>query len=86
MAKLAREKFVQSPPILPLLLTQGADDRVCPPKELKTLVEAANSDSIKYREFPGLRHEPFADANRELVLQELSLFLRSCLNQTSPSG
>lgn len=86
-AEKIRKEFAESPPEIPLLLTQGADDRVCPPKILKALVETTDLESIQYREFSGLRHEPFADANREVVLEALSLFLRETLNQTtSPSG
>ena len=82
-----RPQFRASPPQFPLLVTQGEDDPICPPGILRTLLHGLEVPALVHREFPGLRHEPFADRQRAPVFSALAAFLDETLPQlTSPSG
>ena len=74
------QQFCKSRPSIPLLMTQGSDDAICPPKYAKSLLETAYGSLDSYREFPGLRHEPFADPQNEPVFEALRNFLNEALD------
>ena len=51
-AREVRAAFVARPPTLPLLLTQGLSDQVCPPRFLRRLLDEAELPRLRYVEFP----------------------------------
>jgi len=56
---------------MPLLLTQGGKDRICPPEFCKELVDRIQRDDLQLILYPEARHEPFADEGREEVFANL---------------
>jgi len=74
-AQRVRQSFREKPTTAPLLITQGSDDPICPPEHIRALVQSAPDAPIYYHEFPGLRHEPFADEKSAFLLQALADFL-----------
>ena len=74
-ARWVREQFAGEFPPLPTLFTQGEDDPVCRADTLRALLEGKTGGHLELTTFPGLRHEPFADTHRTLVLDRISKFL-----------
>lgn len=89
-AEEVRGRLVAAPPTIPLLVTQGAADEVCPARFLRDVLAEAKIPKLRYREFPEGLHEAFADTGKEEVFAELSAWLEDILrdvaSQTSPSG
>lgn len=74
-ASWVRAKLRSSPPKIPILITQGLRDAVCPAKFLHETLEQASIPQLRLREFPEGLHEPFADVDGEAVLAEISRWL-----------
>lgn len=74
-AEEMRRAFRNSPPNLPLLITQGGSDPVCPPEHLRELLAGLELPNLHYREFPAALHEPFAGVEREAVAAAMASWL-----------
>jgi len=74
-ARRIREELKNAPPKLPLLITQGLCDPVCPPEYLHALLEEASLPRLTLHEFPEALHEPFADETREELFHEITNWL-----------
>lgn len=90
-ARKVRSRFVSHPPSLPLLITQGTADKVCPPQYLREVISGVSDPAIRYQEFPEALHEPFADTRKADVFTAIEGWLQETLGpaaalQTSPSG
>lgn len=75
IARELRRTFRTSPPRLPLLVTQGLKDPVCPPVHLHNLLEGLDIPTLTLREFPNALHEPYADDTRDEVLSAIGRWL-----------
>ena len=71
-AEWMRSTIRSAPPRIPILITQGLLDPVCPPEHLHALLESASLPRLTLREFPEALHEPFSDNTREELFQEIS--------------
>lgn len=67
IARRVREEFTAREHGLPVLVTQGGDDPVCPPSHLREFLGRARLPACACHEFPGRLHEPFMDEGREEV-------------------
>ena len=67
-----RKTIRNAPPRMPILITQGLLDPVCPPEHLHALLEGASLPRLTLREFPEALHEPFSDDTRGELFQEIS--------------
>ena len=74
-ARWIREELKNAPPQLPLLITQGLCDPVCPPEYLHALLEEASLPHLTLHEFPEALHEPFADETREELFHQIASWL-----------
>lgn len=57
---------------LPLFVLCGADDGVAAPAAARSFFEDAGSTDKKFKEYPGMRHEPLNEVGREEVLRDIS--------------
>lgn len=92
-AREVRELLVSRPPAIPLLITQGGADPVCPPRFLHEALARTAIPGLLLHEFPEALHEPFADTGKEAVFAHIEEWLEDALlrakptpSQTSPSG
>ncbi len=90
-AREVRARLRSDPPVLPLLLTQGSADPICPPRYLREALADAKFPNLRYHEFPEALHEPFADTCKFEVFEKIAAWLDEVLGsadlaQTSPSG
>lgn len=60
---------------LPLLMTQGGDDPVCPPRNAREFFDKLGSDSQTYLEIEGVLHEPFSGLGKEPLFEALENWL-----------
>ena len=85
-----RREFAARPPQVPILVTQGGEDAICPAPVIRELLAEARARTIRYEEFPGLLHEPFSDDGKELVFAAIREWLAEVLppvpQEISPSG
>jgi alpha-beta hydrolase superfamily lysophospholipase len=81
-----REEFARNPPRFPILITQGADDAVCPVDVVRRVLREANAPAATYVEFPGLLHEPFADTGKDEVFATVTDWLAASLEATAQEG
>ncbi len=70
---LRNQLLPSSLPSIPILVTQGSSDQVCPPLFPRKYL--ANQAKVLYREYEGLRHEPFKDEGSEVLYADLNAFL-----------
>ncbi len=63
------------PKSLPILLTQGSADEVCPAEKAQAFIKSLDSERAEYFELDGLLHEPFADERSHLVFAALDEWL-----------
>lgn len=72
---------------VPILLIQGADDRLVPPAAGRAFFERLTADK-QHHEYPGGRHETHNDVCREEMLTDLEVWLERRLTAalSSPSG
>ena len=74
-ARRIREELKNAPLQLPLLITQGLCDPVCPPEYLHALLEEAPLPHLTLHEFPEALHEPFVDETREELFRQITSWL-----------
>ncbi|WP_053363296.1 alpha/beta hydrolase [Bacillus sp. FJAT-27251] len=60
---------------LPFLLQYGLDDRITPPEKLRRFFGQAGSFEKQVREYRGVRHRPFDEAGKAMVLDDLTAWL-----------
>ncbi|GEM_PF-225597 len=78
-AAAVRLAFAANPPGVPLLVTQGTADRICRVEHLRALLARAAIPRLRYREFTGALHEPFADDSKAEVFAEIDRWLDEIL-------
>lgn len=78
-AGFVRGALLTKPPGIPLLITQGTADQVCPIDLLRPLLERCSIPGLRYVEIPDALHEPFADTQRDLVFTALTDWLSETL-------
>ena len=61
----------------PLLIMQGANDKLVNPDGGQSLYQAAKSEDKSYRLYDGLYHEIFNEPEQDLVLKELAEWLEA---------
>ena len=76
-ARWIRDDLKSSPPLFPLLITQGLRDPVCPPEYLHGLLQQISLPFLTLREFPEALHEPFSDDTREELFCQISTWLEN---------
>lgn len=64
---------------LPILITQGSEDTVCPAEQTRKLVAALPSEGKHYVELEGMLHEPFKGEGSELLFIKLEAWLKGVL-------
>jgi alpha-beta hydrolase superfamily lysophospholipase len=74
-ARRIREELKNAPLQLPLLITQGLCDPVCPPEYLHALLKEAPLPHLTLHEFPEALHEPFVDETREELFHQITSWL-----------
>lgn len=76
-AKLIRDAAGDIPPAMPLLLTQGGADPVCPPELAREIFALLPNTSKRYEEFESILHEPFSGEGGERLYAVLDDWLES---------
>lgn len=74
-ARLVRESIRHAPADVPLLLTQGSEDPVCPPALARKLFEDLPMTQKHYVELEGLLHDPFRGDGADEFYLELGRWL-----------
>lgn len=64
---------------LPILITQGSDDTVCPADQTRKLYEAIPSEKKEYLELEGMLHEPFKGEGSKQLFAGLEAWLDDVL-------
>ncbi len=73
------QKTPCAPPATPVLLTQGAQDPVCPPGLLKDLLGQASFERKTIEMIPEALHEPFSGSSREDFMARLRSWIETTL-------
>jgi lysophospholipase len=73
------ESMARAPGAIPVLFTQGEDDRVCPPDVLRQLISQSPEASLDLELIPEARHEPFSGTTRDEFLLRLEKWTRKVL-------
>ena len=81
IARQVRQEFPVRHPDIPILLTQGDADPVCPASHLREFLATIDYPGLRYEEFQGVLHEPFADNHSERVLGTVADWLDSLPHQ-----
>lgn len=76
-AQLLEKHHSEIPVGVDLLLTQGADDAVCPAVWARAFFERLPLEKKRYVEFEGGLHELFADQQRDALLESVNGWLDS---------
>jgi len=63
------------PKYMPLLMTQGSEDSVCPPSKSRSLFDQLSCEKKSYFEIEGALHEPFSGAGSESLYIALEKWL-----------
>jgi len=84
-ARDLRSQIVSHPPSLPLLLTQGGSDPICPPEYLREVLSRATIPNLRYCEFPEALHEPFADSGKDEVFATIKAWLKEVRLSPDPA-
>lgn len=61
---------------VPLLLTQGSADPVCPPEKARELFDRLGCRDKKYFEMDGILHEPFSGADKGILFDALEEWIK----------
>lgn len=77
-AETVWEKTPTAPSATPILVTQGSQDPVCPPRVLEELINQASFDRKTLEMIPDALHEPFSGSSREDFMARL----RSWIGET----
>ena len=64
---------------LPLLIVHGGDDKLVPPEGSKRFFDNVPSEDKQRIEYPGTRHEPHNDLDRDKVLEDIQNWLENHL-------
>lgn len=64
---------------VPLFVLCGAEDGVAAPVAARAFFEAAGSADRKFKEYPGMRHEPLNEVGREEVFRDISNWISAHL-------
>ena len=80
IAGMVRDHPERLPTELPLFLTQGGIDPVCPPSFCQDLASKLTQIKLKTKFYPEGRHEPFSDVCREEVFADLRAWLDETLD------
>ena len=75
MARQVRRDFPARHPDIPILVTQGDADPVCPVNHLREFLATFEHPQLRYEEFKEVLHEPFADDHSEKVLNTVGNWL-----------
>ena len=75
LAEVVRTQPERLPDSLPILLTQGASDRICPPQFCQELAERLQRKDLELILYPDTQHEPFAEKSQETVFADLRSWL-----------
>lgn len=88
MARTVRNHLERLPKDLPLLLTQGGSDPICPVSFSQDLASKLTQVNLQFQIYPNARHEPFADTDQDEVLADLSAWLSQMTDSqtSSPSN
>ncbi len=68
------------PNALPLLITQGEDDEICPAPLCQEFVKTLSVKELTLRLYPKTRHEPFADHCQQKFTDDLRAWLNDTLS------
>ena len=79
IARQVRREFPKDHPAIPLLITQGDADPVCPVGHLREFLATVEHPNLRYEEFKDVLHEPFADDHSEDVLGTVGDWLDSAV-------
>jgi len=85
-AAALRRDIVTAPPELPILITQGTADRICPVAHLRALLDQTRFPRLRYREFPEALHEVFTDECKAGVFHEIDRWLEEILPASAPES
>jgi lysophospholipase len=75
IARHVRAEFPARHPDIPILITQGDADPVCHANLLREFLATIDHPSLRYEEFAGVLHEPFADEHSENVFNAVADWL-----------
>ena len=70
---------------LPIALTQGKSDRVCPSEYCEEFARRLQRDDLKLFLYPDAKHEPFADEAQEEVFTDLREWLHRIVPEKKAS-
>lgn len=84
IARFVHHHLPDSTAAIPFLLTQGEEDTVCPASFAQSFFEKLRLPNKSYREFPGMRHETFAEANRKRLFKTVAEWLDANYPQGTP--
>ena len=80
-AAFVRKNISAIPQAIPILITQGSDDRVCPADQTREFYEFIPSEKKQYVELEGMLHEPFKGEGSEQLFTALEIWLESTLSK-----
>lgn len=78
-AETVWERIPSAPPTTPVLVTQGAQDPICPPGILKNLLGQASFERKTVEMIPEALHEPFSGSSREDFMTRLHSWIETTL-------
>lgn len=64
---------------LPVLWIHGSGDALAPPDVARPVVERLAGETVAQKLYPGARHEPFNETNRDEVLSDVAAFVDRAL-------
>lgn len=71
-ARAQQEALADAPRIqVPLFVFCGSDDPIASPARTRIFFEAAGSTDKRFKEYPGMRHEPLGEVGREEVWRDI---------------
>lgn len=75
LSEVVRTQPERIPPKLPLLLTQGLSDQICPSQYCEEFVARLPGDGVQLNLYPDARHEPFADECKGQLFSDFQTWL-----------
>jgi lysophospholipase len=63
----------------PIFIFCGSEDGVAAPAAARTFFETVGSSDKKFKEYPGMRHEPLNEVGREEVFRDISNWISAHL-------
>ena len=80
IGEIVRTQTERLPSPLPIFLSQGKSDPICPPQYCEELTQRLQRSDLELSLYPDTRHEPFADKHKEQVFADLRDWLRRILS------